>query len=315
MVEKVTKTKTMKTMNEFLLILVKHNGEIIHNIFATSHNDLISKYISREEEQNKQYFRALFSPKEDCRLDDVDCYQLIISDNYLPEWFSGAFAEDTITKLKALISSMIITGRKPLLLHEGAILVGTAIVEEIKHSVVFAMYDNAKIEILDQASEVQIMTDDTLIETMCDSTKVEIMYGFSKVKEMHDYSKIIKMFGRAKVGQMFDNSRIATLKGDANIMEMHGDSQAERLRHMSRVDEMHGHAVIEEMWDWTVVEKMFDQSRINYMDEEAKVLEMFGDSTIEEMHGNAVVEKLYENSLVRKLHERAKILEKELGKE
>jgi len=301
-------------VNDFLLVLIKHNGDIIHDIFATSHKDLISKYIGREEEQNKQYFRALYSPKEGYRLDDVDNYQLIIGENYIPEWFTGVAVNDVNLKLKSLISSMIISTRKPLLLHDGAILTGNAVIDESKHSVVFAMYDQAHIRCLDNGSEVQRMTDEAVIDEMRDSTKVEELWGFAKVKEMYGYSKVIKMWGQAKVGIMNDHSRIAMLKGDANIIEMHGESQADRLKHMSKVDEMHGHSVIEEMWDWTVVEKMFDQSRINYMDEEAKVLEMFGDSTIEEMHGNSVVERLCENSLVRKLYEAAQVLSKELEK-
>jgi len=301
-------------MDNFYLVLVKKNGDIIHNIFATSHKDLISKYITPEEEKEKSYFKARYSPKEGYRLDDIEDYKLYFDETYIPEWYTGKFVDEVHIKLEEIIEKMLITGRRTILLHEGAILTEEAVVDESKHSVIFAMYDNSRIKVLDNGSEVHRMTDDAFIDDTRDSVKIEEIWGFAKVKEMHDYSKIVKIYGQAKVGKMFDHSRIAVLKGDANIMEMHNMSQADRLKHMSKVDEMHGHSVIEEMWDWTVVEKMFDQSRINFMDEESRVLEMFGDSMIEEMHGDAIVEKLYENSLVRKLHERAKILEKELGK-
>jgi len=300
-------------MENFYYILIKNNGEVIHNIFANCHKDLIAKYITPEDVRDRTYFKAMYSPKDGCRLDDLDNYQLIISETFVPEWFRGALAEDVVIKLQNIINSMIIKNHKQLLLHEGAILVGKAMVSELKHSIVFAMYDEAIIDVLDNSSEVRYMTDDCYIVDMRDSTRLDEMLGFSKVKQMHNYSKIIKMYGQAKVGEMFDNSRIAMLKGDANIVDMHGASQADRLKHMSKVDAMHGHSVIEEMWDWTVVEKMFDQSRINYMDEDSKVLEMHGDSMIEQMDGNAIVEKLFENSLVRKLGSRAQILRRELG--
>ena len=301
-------------MNEFLLVLIKNNGNIIYNIFATSHKDLIGKHITPEDDKNQTYFRATFSPIPESRLDEVDNYRLDVKENHIPTWFTDAFAMDVKTKLKAIVNSMIITGRKTLLLHDGAILSGNAVVDEVKHSVIFAMYDNAHIKVVDNGSEIHKMTDDAIIDDMCSSTKVEEMWGFAKIKEMHDYSKVLKMWGQAKVGMMFDNSRIAVLKGDANILEMHGESQADRLKHMSKVDEMHGHSVIEEMWDWTVVEKMFDNARINYMDEDAKVCEMYGESMVDQMYGNSVVEKLYEDSLVRKLNDLAKILEKDLDK-
>lgn len=301
-------------MENFYLVLIKNSGEIIHNIFATTHRDLISKYMTPEDDRNKTYFKARYSPKEGYRLDDIEDYKLLVDEAFIPEWFTGKFVEDIHIKLEAIIAKMLITGRRALLLHEGAILTENALVEESKHSVIFAMYDKSRIKVLDNGSEVHRMTDDAFIDDTRDSVRIDELWGFAKVKEMHDYSKIVKMYGQAKVGKMFNHSRIAILKGDANIVEMHEMSQADRLKHMSKVDEMHGHSVIEEMWDWTVVEKMFDQSRINFMDEESRVLEMFGDSMIEEMHGDAIVEKLYENSLVRKLNERAKILEKELGK-
>jgi hypothetical protein len=299
-------------MEKFYLVLIKKDGTIVHDIFATSHKDLINKYLSNDEIKAEQFFMAQFSPKEGHRLDDVDNYVLINSGMFYPDWFSGEFREQVMLDLMAIITDMIVRGRKKLLLHEGVILSKMTVVDEAKHCVIFGMYDEARIDVLDESSEVVMMTDDAMIQEMRDGSKVTEMYGYAKVRQMKDYSKIVKMYGQAKVGEMHDHSRIGVLKGDANIIEMHEDAQADRLKHMSRVDEMHGHSVIEEMWDWSVVEKMFDNARINFMDEDSKVLEMYGNSMVDEMYGNAVVERLYENSLVRKLHDAAQILSKEL---
>jgi len=299
-------------MDKFYLVLIKKDGTIVHDIFATTHDDLVYKYLSPEEVQEGDYFKSVFSPKEGFRLDDLEGYDLVTSEVYFPDWFTGEFRLQIISDLKDIISSMIVRGRKKLLLHEGVILTNMSVIDEVKHCIIFGMYDEARIDNLACTSVVQMMTDDSQILKMKDSSRVNEMYGFAKVKEMRDYSKVLKMIGQTKIGYMFEHSRIGVLKGDANIMKMVDDAQADRLKHMSRVDEMHGHTVIEEMWDWTVVEKMFDNARINFMDEESKVLEMYGDSMVDQMHGNAVVEKLYENSLVKKLNDMAKILEKDL---
>lgn len=299
---------------EFYVVLIKNNGEIIHNVFATSHRDLICKYISQEDNLNKTYFKATFSPSGSFRLDDVDNYHLIINETYIPEWFNDDLKGKTINNLKEIINSMIIKGNKKLLLHEGVILNKNTYVAEIKNSIVFAMYDNARIKLLDVSTEVKQMTDECIIDKMCDGTKVCEMWGFALIKEMHDYSKVLKMWGQSKILKMYDQSLICILKGDANIEEMRDESQADRLKHMSKVMEMHDHSQIEELWDWAIVEKMFDSSRIHYMNDESKVFEMWGNSTIEYMGNNTIIGKLYENSVVRKLENMARILEKELNK-
>jgi len=276
-------------MEKFYLVLIKKDGTIVHDIFATSHRDLVDKYITKTEAMKKNYFMATFSPIDGRRLDDTSNYVLINSGMYYPDWFIGEFKEQVMRDLKEIINSMVVSGRKKLLLHEGVILTNKTVIEEAKHCVIFGMYDNATVKVLNHTSEVRDMTDDAVVEKMKDGRKITQMWGYSKVLEMHDYSKIMKMFGQAKVGQMFDNSRIAVLKGDANILEMADEAEVDRLKHMSSVDEMRGHSVIEEMWDWTVVEKMFDHARINFMDDDAKVLEMYDDTMVEEMCGNSIV--------------------------
>ncbi|MDA3778871.1 MAG: hypothetical protein PF487_01335 [Bacteroidales bacterium] len=299
-------------MKNFYLVIIKNDGKIIHDIFASSHQDLIEKYFSIEEIVENNYLKAVFSPNEHNRLDDVENYKLINSGMYFPEWFDDDFNKQVYIDLKKIIKSMIIKGRKKLLLHEGAILTKNAVIDEVKHTIIFGMYDKARIKIVNDSSCIEIMTDDAMINVMRNGSKILKMYGFSKVKEMRNYSNIVKMYGRAVVEKMYDHSKISMLKGDAMISEMHEKSKAERLKHMSGVKEMHGHSIIQELWNWTIVEKMFDDSRIAFMDEESKVLEMFGYSIIEEMYGNSVVEKLYENSVVRKLNDAAQILTKKL---
>jgi hypothetical protein len=301
-----------QVMEKFYHILIKQDGSIIHDTFATNHKDLELKWLSPKERQKKNYFKAYFSPKENHKLIDVNNYELINAEIYYPDWFTDLMREETIEKLKAIISGMIIRTRKPLLLHEGAILANGAVIDEVKHSIIFGMYEKAKIKTLDESSDVRDMTDETSIDVMRDGTRVLNMWGFAKIYNMKEYSKVMKMYGQAKIGVMEDHSRIVTLKGDASIKEMEGESHADRLKHMSSVEEMRGYSVIEEMWDWTVVKKMTEYARIEFMDDDAKVLSVEGKNIIECMCGNSVVERLSKDSLVRQLEDAAQILKKEL---
>lgn len=299
-------------MSDFFFILIKQNGDVILDVFANSHIDLIDKYITEYDNYNKSYFKAMYSPIQNSRLDVLDNYKLIISETFIPDWFTDEFKKSVVTKLNKIISNMIIKSNRKILLNEGAILTNKANIDQVKHSIIFAMYDNSYINVLDNNSEVYLMTDDTTINKMNDSSKIIIANGFSKINEMHDYSKIINLSNHAIVDYMFEHSRIASLKGDANVNQMHETSQADVLKHMSTVKEMHDHAIIEEMWDFTTIEKMFDNTRINFMNQDSKVCEMFGDSLVDKMSGNSVIEKQYENSLVRKLEHKAAILMRNL---
>jgi predicted GNAT family acetyltransferase len=301
---------------EFYLVLITNYGKVIHDPFARSHKDLINKYLTyvNKSDNELEYFKAKFSPKDECKLTEIDNYSLIIQETYIPEWFRGGLAEDVMESLHDIIRSMIVTTYKPLAMGEGLILNRTAIVDEVKNSVIFAMYETASINHI-WNSEVHLMTDGARIVQMNENSIVLDMSGYARISEMHMNSCVVKMYGQAKVSKMLDNSRIQTLKGDSNITEMQDESEAEKLKHNSRVDEMRGYSVIEEMWDWTTVNAMYDSSQIIYMDDDANVKEMHGHSVVVEMFGNSVVKELNENSLVKKINDMAAVIKKQLNEE
>jgi len=299
-------------MENFYLVLVKKDGEIIHNTFAISHDDLIDKYIIPNDIPYTDFFRALFRPKDELSLTNVDEYKLLIQETFIPEWFDDEFRNNTIDKLINIIKSMIITTHKNLLLNEGVILSKTAKIDRVMNCIVYAMYDSSNIKSLCCNSQVLLISDESIIDKTEDNSRIEEMYGNALVNEMYGYSKIMKMHGNTKVMKMYNNSRIAVLRGFSKINEMRDNSETDRMKHMSKVMEMHNSSVIEEMWDWAVVNRMYDNTQINYMDDDSIVQEMHGNSVINEMCGNAVVQALYENSIVRKIEEKAAILKKQL---
>jgi hypothetical protein len=48
----------------------------------------------------------MYSPKENCRLDDIDNYQLIVSESYVPNWFCGDVAETANGKSSKKLSNL-----------------------------------------------------------------------------------------------------------------------------------------------------------------------------------------------------------------
>ncbi|MDD1444396.1 hypothetical protein MEO93_29480 [Dolichospermum sp. ST_sed3] len=95
-------------MENFYIVLICKNGDVIHNTFATSHDDLIDKYTINKI-SNTDFFRAKFKPKDSHSLTNVDDYKLIIKETYIPEWFTNEFKEIIISKLKDIITSMIVS--------------------------------------------------------------------------------------------------------------------------------------------------------------------------------------------------------------
>jgi len=296
---------------EFLKVLITKRGIILYDIHADSFDYLEKKFRTDEDVAVNDYFKATYSPQDGKRLDDIEFYRLNINQMHIPEWYEGKKKKAIEFLLNHLIRGMIVTNNRDIM-GEGVILTGKANIDIAQHSVIFAMYEKAKIEFVDANTEIWEMTDGASVGVLKDNSIVYKMYGYSKVKNMRDNSRVILLYGQAKVGEMYDNSRIKTLKGDAKIVEMHEGAEAKQLRHMSKVKEMHGDTYIDEMWDWTKVEKMFDNARIGYMDDDAKVGKMYGNAMVEYMAGNTVVEHLYQDSIVKKLVDKAKILKQEL---
>ncbi len=297
-------------MEKFYLGLILRNGDILHNPFATTHEDLEYKF--EEETKKFEYFKVTYVPQEMFMLHELDNYKLIIDEVFIPDWFNDSMRDDVVEKFKKIIKSMFVLGKKKILLNEGAILLKKANIEVVKGSIIFGMYDASKINVLDYNSAVNLMTDKTLIKNMVSNSKVLQMFGASKIENMRDRSMILKMYGDSNVTNMRNRSKIDVLKGGANIEEMRNFSKTKMVKHMSRVEKMFDHSYIEEMWDWSIVAEMHGNSQINYMDDDSKVLEMRDNSVVNEMYGESVVQRLYENSLVRKINDKAKIIQSKL---
>lgn len=297
---------------EFLKVLITVKGDILYDIHAVSFDYLEKKFKhTNDDVANGEYFKATYSPKNGKRLNDIEFYQLKINEIFIPDWFKGDNKKEIEFKLNHLVRSMIIVDEGDIY-HQGAILSGNANITFAQHSVIFGMYEKAKIQFVDAKTEIWEMTDGTYVNVLQDNCIVHQMHGYSKIKNMRDNACVNLLYGQAKIGMMFDNSNIKILKGDAKVVEMHEKAKAKQLRHMSRVKEMHGNSYIDEMWDWSMIEKMFDDACIGYMDDEAKVGKMYGNSMIEYMAGNSVVEHLYQNSIVQKIVDKAQILQQEL---
>lgn len=300
-------------MKNFYPAIVLSDGEIIHNPFASSHQELID-WCDRKCEN---YLKVRYRP-EDLnygRLDDVDNYILTFEQNSIPEWFTPEMNKETLVKLHGIISGMIIRKRRKLILNEGVILAKNASVNLTKNCKVFGMYDDSKIQNLGEGTEVCMMTDRTFINEMFDNSIILEMFDWSKVTYMRGNAVIRKMYANSKVIKMKGSARVDYTKGYSSVDVMDQNAFLYSMRQMSVVEQMYGHSSIDEMWDWAVVGSMHDDANINYMDDDTKVQSMHGHASINEMYGNAIIEKSYGNTMIKKLNEKAKILQKRLKEE
>lgn len=298
-------------MYNFYPIIVVEGGEILHNPFASSHQEIIACCVDFTNPKHKNYMLVTYKPKS-YRLDDIDNYDFVIEQNAIPDWFDTKTEKKAKENLKTIIRNMIIpNGRKKLVLNQAIILSNGAKIDKAKNVIIFGMYDDSMIHHLNENSKVSLMANDTKIQRI-DSSIINEMHGNAKIENLCDNSKVRRMYGRTQIETMKGNSMIDMMREKSFVEKMHDNSLAFMVKHLAVVDEMHDNSAIDQMWDWSFVGTMYDNSNINYMDDDAKVRIMLGNSSVNEMYGNAVVERLLQNSVVKKVHETAKILQKRL---
>ncbi|MDD5353314.1 MAG: hypothetical protein PHS93_09160, partial [Candidatus Omnitrophica bacterium] len=177
------------------------NGDILHNDFADSHEDLIE--IFGLVDNGKQNFVRIEYATNGKRLDKIENYQLKVDENSTPEWFEeirGSITE----QMKTIVSNMIISENVKIIIGRAVILTGNAIVNKIRHCIIHVMLDSSNVGVMLDSSNVGEMLDSSNVGVMRDSSKVGVMRDSSKVGVMRDSSKVGEMRDSSKVGVMRD---------------------------------------------------------------------------------------------------------------
>ena len=162
-------------MCKFYSAIITKTGELYHNPWTTSHEDIVAIFDLKDEKDN--LCRVEFYPDIDEDIWDYKKYNLHI-DQQEPEWFKK-FQTKTISKLRLIIKKMIFTGEKQMLCGK-VIILKDAKIGTLKNVLVYDMISS-------QVGE------------MYGSSRVGEMCGSSRVGEMYDSSQVGKICGSSQV--------------------------------------------------------------------------------------------------------------------
>ena len=144
-------------MCRFKSAIVTKTGELYHNNFLDSHEDLIDLYGLNDNGIRDNFIRIEYYPIGTERLDDIKKYELHIDENEIPEWFDDTMKNKIERKLKTIIKGMIISDNKKIIVGKSVILTGDAVINKIQNCVVLAMYENSQVNVMYDNSQVNEM--------------------------------------------------------------------------------------------------------------------------------------------------------------
>ena len=182
-------------MCKFYSAIVLRNGDLIHNPFTTSHEDLIEE--NNIKDKGLDFFvKVEYSPKND-NLSDIKEYKLNVDENSVPEWFEE-YRVDIENKLYHIVENMIITTNQQMICGRAIILTGDIIIQRLKHCLVYEMWGNSQVKEMRGNSQVNVMWDNSQVNVMWGNSQVNDMRGNSQVKEMRENSQVKEMWGNSK---------------------------------------------------------------------------------------------------------------------
>ena len=222
-------------MCKFKSAIVLRNGDILHNDFTDSHEDLIELF-GLVDNGKENFVRIEFST-DGKRLDKIENYSLIVDEKSTPAWFEE-IRESATGQMKTIVSNMIISENQKIIAGRAVILTGNAVVNKIRHCIIHEMWESSRVGEMWKSSQVGTMRGSSQVGTMLESSQVGEMWGSSQVGEMRESSQVGKMWGSSQVGEMWGSSRVGKMWGSSQVGTMWGSSQVGEMRGSSQVGEM-----------------------------------------------------------------------------
>jgi len=209
-------------MCKFYSAVISKNGELYHNQFTTSHEDIVSAYNLRD---NGMICRVEFYPDDDKDIFSPSKYKLHLDDKK-PLWWTEEISEKTERSLLTVIKRMIITEDQDLVLGKCVLLNGCK-VSNIKNSIVYYM-ENSHVNVMLGNSQVNEMWGNSQVNEMWGNSQVNVMLENSHVNVMLENSHVNVMRGNSQVNEMWGNSQVNEMRGNSQVNEMWGNSKAPR---------------------------------------------------------------------------------------
>ena len=163
-------------MCKFKSAIVLLNGDIIHNPFTDSHEDLI-ELAGLIDNGKGNFVRVEFCPTE--RYDNLEKYVFKVDQLDVPEWF-GEVEESVKERMTEIIRSMIVKEDQKIIIGRSVILSGDVKINKIRHCIIQEMYGNSQVKEMDGNSQVTRMDGNSQVKEMYGNSQVTRMYGNSQ---------------------------------------------------------------------------------------------------------------------------------------
>jgi hypothetical protein len=213
-------------MCKFYSAIVMRNGDLIHNPFTTSHEDLIEE--NNIKDKGFDFFvKVEFSP-EDGNLSNLENYKLNVDENSIPEWFEE-FRVKIEFKLHSIVKNIIITTNHNMIVGRAIILTGDAIINCLKHCIVYEMRENSQVNEMWENSQVKMMRENSQVNEMRENSQVNEMRENSQVKMMRENSQVKMMRENSQVKMMRENSQVKMMWENSQVKMMWENSQVNEM--------------------------------------------------------------------------------------
>jgi hypothetical protein len=219
-------------MCKFKSAIVLRNGDILHNDFTDSHEDLIELF-GFVDNGKENFVRIEYSTNGE-RLDKIENYSLVVDEKSTPAWFEE-IRESVAEQMKTIVSNMIISENVKIIIGRAVILTGNVIVNKIRHCIIHEMWGSSQVGLMRESSRVGSMRESSQVGSMWESSQVGSMRESSQVGEMRESSQVGSMWGSSQVGEMRESSRVGEMRGSSQVGEMRGSSQVGKMLESSQV--------------------------------------------------------------------------------
>jgi len=251
-------------MCQFKSVIVLRNGDILHDNYTDSHEDLINFYglSDNGEPSLNRFVRVEYTPKDVKDYDKPSKYVMKVDESETPAWFEEV-RESVQDKLDSLIKRMIIKDDKKKCLLSGCyILTGKAKLQYIRNTRIVAMYDSA---------QIKYVYDSAQIKYVCDSAQIESVYGSAQIKYVCDSAQIKYVCDSAQIKYVCDSAQIEYVCGSAQIeyvcdsaqiKSVYGSAQIEYVCDSAQIEYVCGSAQLLEVSMKAEIKSITDKAKI-----------------------------------------------------
>ena len=212
-------------MCKFYSAIVLRNGDILHNPWTTSHEDLIDEFnINDNMGYLDRFVRIEFYPDDSNDISNVENYSLHIDETEIPDWFLE-IQPRILEDMKTIILRMIIKDQNLKILVGKCVILSNSVIDKMiaskcykmENSSIGEMWGNSSIGEMWGNSNVDEMLENSSVGKMLDNSSIGKMWDNSGVDEMWEYSSVNEMWGNSSVSKMLENSSVGEMLENSKV--------------------------------------------------------------------------------------------------